>query len=322
MNGIEDRPRQNAPSRGEQGPGEQHLNDAEAGVGDKKHAQHFSITTHDGFTLQASGYEPPGELHPKLVIINPTATVSQEFYTPFAQYLAERGLPTVTYDYRGVGRSRPTDLSGFNASISTWGRSDFASVLDWAQLHFPELRPIVIGHGVGGQIVALAENNHLISGMIGVSTQSAYWGHYAKNRGRRRLYYTTRYIIPKLVKLYGYLPSKALRLGEDLPSGVFTEWVKWCQHPDYMFSDSALNARISALGLSAPVLAVLVEDDIWAPERAVRAFMSQFQNSTVNYWRLSPYDAGLSSVGHMGLFREELRNTVWRGFADWIQAVI
>jgi predicted alpha/beta hydrolase len=33
---------------------------------------------------------------------------------------------------------------------------------------------------------------------------------------------------------------------------------------------------------------------------------------------VTPAEAGVSRIGHMGFFRPEHRNTLWRDAADWI----
>ena len=35
---------------------------------------------------------------------------------------------------------------------------------------------------------------------------------------------------------------------------------------------------------------------------------------------VTPADTGIPSIGHMGFFRSEHRDTLWRGAAEWIQA--
>ena len=35
---------------------------------------------------------------------------------------------------------------------------------------------------------------------------------------------------------------------------------------------------------------------------------------------VTPADTGVSRIGHMGFFRPEHRDTLWRGAAEWIEA--
>jgi predicted alpha/beta hydrolase len=35
---------------------------------------------------------------------------------------------------------------------------------------------------------------------------------------------------------------------------------------------------------------------------------------------IAPADAGATRIGHLGFFRPEHRDTLWRGAAEWLQA--
>src|SRR5687768_441819 len=74
------------------------------------------ITAADGFELGATVIAPPRP-RATLVIHGATAT-KQTYYARFAAYAAARGHRVVTYDYRGVGASRPRSLIGFDATMS------------------------------------------------------------------------------------------------------------------------------------------------------------------------------------------------------------
>jgi predicted alpha/beta hydrolase len=71
------------------------------------------------------------------VIINAATSVRCRYYSRFADYLFAQGCDVLTYDYRGIGESRPASLRGFQASWSDWGRLDFEAMLAHAAEHFP-----------------------------------------------------------------------------------------------------------------------------------------------------------------------------------------
>ena len=47
-----------------------------------------------------------------VVIINPATSVHSRYYSHFANYLYANGFDVVTYDYRGIGNSRPNTMRG------------------------------------------------------------------------------------------------------------------------------------------------------------------------------------------------------------------
>src|SRR3954467_1593181 len=62
----------------------------------------------DGFELVATLYRPGRrEDRETAVLINSATAVKRGYYDPFARYLAGEGLTVLTYDYRGIGGSRP-----------------------------------------------------------------------------------------------------------------------------------------------------------------------------------------------------------------------
>ncbi len=72
----------------------------------------IKLPAEDGFLLAATIYMPRG---PKLqaVLINSAAAVPRKIYKGLASYIAARGCVVMTYDYRGIGGSRPKSLAGF-----------------------------------------------------------------------------------------------------------------------------------------------------------------------------------------------------------------
>ena len=71
-------------------------------------AHSLVVTAADGFPLSATLWLPETAPPPtRVVIVNAGAGIPARYYDRFAAWLADRGLPTLTYDYRGIGRSRP-----------------------------------------------------------------------------------------------------------------------------------------------------------------------------------------------------------------------
>lgn len=127
----------------------------------------------DGFELAATLYRPDrGEDRETAVLINSATAVKRGYYDPFARYLAGEGLTVLTYDYRGIGGSRPRNLSRFPARLRQWAEEDQGGALDWIAGHLHPRKILVVGHSVGGQIVGLAPGNERIAGMVGVAGEA------------------------------------------------------------------------------------------------------------------------------------------------------
>ncbi|WP_312858583.1 hypothetical protein [Rhizobium sp. G21] len=57
-----------------------------------------------------------------VVVVNCATGVQARFYHAYARFLAEHGYHVLTYDYRGIGLSRPERLRGSGYRWRDWGR--------------------------------------------------------------------------------------------------------------------------------------------------------------------------------------------------------
>jgi len=104
----------------------------------------------DGLRLAGTLYQCGDRPSARAVIICGAMGIARHHYDAYAKNLCEQGFTIVTFDYRGIGGSRPASLRRFAASMRTWGEQDIAGVIEWAlgQLHADKL--MVVGHSAGG----------------------------------------------------------------------------------------------------------------------------------------------------------------------------
>ena len=137
------------------------------------------IPARDGFRLAATLYEPaPENERNAVVLINSATGARRGYYDAYARHLAGEGLAVMTYDYRGIGGSRPKSLRGFCARLHEWGEQDLTGMIEWIGGHLRPRHLLAVGHSVGGQLVGLAPNNDRIDALLGVAAQNGYWGHW------------------------------------------------------------------------------------------------------------------------------------------------
>ena len=266
----------------------------------------IEIRAGDGFPLAATLHHPEGGEEEGVVLVNAGTGIRRGFYARIAAFLASRGFPVLTWDYRGIGGSRPASLRGFRASMHGWGGEDLEAVLGWIGARYPGRPLLVVGHSAGGQILGLAPSVSRISAVPAVAAQSGWVGHWPVPR---------RY----LMALCGRFPSRALGLGEDLPKGVALEWARWCRNPEYMVDDAGRPLRPHFADLRAPVLAFSFSDDPFAPRTAVDQLLSFYSEASVTHRHVVPAELGLRGVGHFGFFRESCREPLWEECARWLR---
>jgi predicted alpha/beta hydrolase len=268
----------------------------------------ISLSTRDDHRISATWFEPMGEAKATIVINGATA-VPQSYYLRFAQHLAASSYRVLTYDYRGVGASRPPRLRGYRATMMDWALYDARAALDEARHERSELPLVLVGHSFGGQLLGLLDEAQAAKGAVLVGAQLGYYGHWPVTE-RLRLAFTWNVLVPTLTRTFGYLPGKA-GLGEDLPRGVAEEWARWCSHPDYLVSEHP-EARARFARFRRPTLFYSFTDDKYAPEGAVDALIDRLSGAELTHRRLDPRELAAESVGHFGFFRPRFADSLWR----------
>jgi predicted alpha/beta hydrolase len=267
----------------------------------------ITLSTRDDHRISATWFLPTGDAKATIVIHGATA-VPQSYYLRFAQHLAASSYRVLTYDYRGVGASRPARLRGFDATMTDWALYDARAALEEAQRD-SQLPLVLVGHSFGGQLLGLLDQAREAKGAVLVGAQLGYYGHWPLAE-RLRLALVWNVLVPTLTRTFGYLPGKA-GIGEDLPRGVAEEWARWCSHPDYLVSEHpAAAARFARF--SRPTLFYSFSDDTFAPEGAVDALIGRLSSAELTHRRIDPRELNAGSVGHFGFFRPRFADTLWR----------
>lgn len=279
--------------------------------------QDTTITARDGYPLAATVFMP--EAKPRgAVLFNSATAVRRQFYRGFAAYLAAQGFAAVTYDYRGIGGSRPASLRGFKALMRDWALQDAAGAIDHMRQVWPDLPLAALGHSFGGQALGLAPNNGQISRALIVAAQAGAW-RLVHAPERYRVWAIMRIVGPFLTHGFGYLPAWT-GIGQDMPRGVFLEWAGWVLKRRYFFDDPTLTALENFPRLRAPLRAVCLTDDPWATAAAVDLLCAGFTGTQPERIDIHPRDVGARHIGHFGFFRPEHRDTLWRDAAAWLGA--
>jgi predicted alpha/beta hydrolase len=275
-----------------------------------------SLLAADGYSLGASRYPAQIPLRGKLIVAGATA-VPQGFYQRFARFASTRGWETLTFDYRGIGRSRPPSLKGFRMNLLDWARLDLAAAVDAMAQGTEPL--YVVGHSYGGHAFGLLPNHHKVAGFYVFGT-GAGWHGYMPWGERLRVLTMWNLVLPVLTWWKGYCPWKMLRLGEDLPADAYRQWRYWCRFPRYFFDDPAMQGiERTYAEVRTPIVAANALDDLWAMPTSRDAFVQAYRNAPLQREDLDPAQVG-GKVGHMGYFRPSAE-PYWQGVLDWFASL-
>ena len=280
----------------------------------------------DGYPLAATLFLPRG---PKryAVLINSATATPRKIYRGFAAHLAQRGAAVLTYDYRGIGGSRqkdvigynrPKSLVGFRASMTDWALLDVTAAINWMRERYPAVALSYVGHSFGGQALGLLSNNVEVSRALLVASQAAYWKLMTAPE-RYRVWAFLNLVGVPLANTLGYVPGWS-GIGEDLPKGVFVQWVKWVMSPHYLFDDKSLPALKNFAHYKGAMRALCFTDDPWATRPAVEMLCDGYTGTTAEILPVRPAELSVPKLGHFGFFRPEHRDTLWRGAAEWLEA--
>ncbi|MGQ4274038.1 alpha/beta hydrolase family protein [Terrihabitans sp. B22-R8] len=253
------------------------------------------------------------------IIINPATGVLARYYHRYARFLAGHGFEVLTYDYRGIGLSRPDRLRGCAFRWRDWGERDFAAALRFTQENARADLLLVVGHSIGGFLPGLADNAAAIDRMLTMGAQYAWWGDYAPDR-RWALFLKWHVAMPCLTALCGHFPGRRLGWLEDLPAGVANEWSFRGRrfersHP----RDERQRALDRMAALRAPILALAVSDDELGTVPAIRRTLDYYTGSQRIAVLLRPADYGRTAIGHFGLFHDSHSTGFWLDSLEWLR---
>ncbi|BCO29678.1 hypothetical protein MIZ03_4602 [Rhodoferax lithotrophicus] len=293
------------------------------------HPESMNVCASDGYPLHALVWlsKSGDSLTPRpVVIINPATSVHSRYYARFAAYLHANGFDVVTYDYRGIGGSRPKTLRGFDAGWIDWGTQDFEGILRFVAQRFPGQPIQVVAHSVGGFLIGLAESNHRVSRVFTMGAQFAYWKDYAQRR-RLPMLWRWHVVMPLLTAICGYFPGKRLGWLEDTPRGVVHDWT--ARHPRFedayrkghrvMTAEQRRRLVERFSQVKGETLALSVTDDDFGTVPAIHRLLAYFKNSPATHWRIAPNMLGLSEIGHFAFFHARFEHSLWRIALTWLR---
>ena len=284
------------------------------------HAEHSPISAKriglqalDGYPLTMFRYCATGQPKGNILVGGATG-VPQRFYARFAEFAIQQGFNVHTLDYRGIGSSKPETLKGFEMEYLDWAKLDLAAAVDF--LKNDPLPLFVVGHSFGGHAIGLLPNHQYIAKVYTFAT-GAGWHGWMPFGEQLKVRFLWNVAGPLLTRVMGYLPGKAMGIGEDLPLGVYRDWRRWCQYPRYFFDDPTMTHVHSQFAkVKVPIVAANALDDLWATPRSRDAFMAAYTGTEVKLLDIDPATSG--AIGHMGYFKKGAE-PLWNDVLAWFK---
>ena len=262
----------------------------------------ITVPAADGYPLAATLREP--DTTPRAFVqINSGTGIPQRFYRHFAEHLTRLGYVTATFDYRGIGASRPTRLQDSEATTLEWGTLDMTAVLDYGIQHYPSLPKIVVGHSMGGQLIGTMQNADRIDRTVIVAAGTGFWRDMPQGLLRALMPVLWYVYIPLTIRLCGYAAARKIRQGENLPRGVARQWRDWCVSSSYWEQDFGADFIASSFGkLRGSLQSISFSDDTIISDVANRKLLGYYRNASVDRQVIEPATVDRRQIGHFGFF--------------------
>lgn len=277
----------------------------------------IDIRCADGITLKGHHWSAARPDIEGIVVINAATGVMANYYHHYARFLSAHGFEVITYDYRGIGLSRPERLTRCGWSWRHWGELDVEAVLALALASGHEV--LVVGHSIGGVLPGYAPSATRVRRMLTMGAQYAWWRDYQAGE-RRRMYLKWHVLMPALTAVAGYFPGRRLDWLEDLPDGVAYQWGR---------GRAALEARCEPVrradilarfaAFRAPILAIGVTDDPFGTRAAITRAHSYYSGAKLTKVMLAPEHLAMESIGHFDLFHARHASGFWLDTLLWLR---
>jgi len=279
--------------------------------------EYVTFPAQDGFQLTGTAYWPDEtNANGDAVLIAAATGVKRGYYHKFAHFLRDRGFKVLTFDYRGIGHSRPQNIVDFEADMAQWGEHDIPGAMDWVEKHFKPNRFLMVGHSVAGQILSIVPGNQRFDKILLVASQLGEWRNWT-GVPRLKVLFFWYVALPLLVSLFGKLPGWLLG-SEELPKGIALKWRAWGVAPGYILSDGP-HVKAGFERITAPMLFYSLTDDrMLGPDKAVQAIVDTYANAQTERRHVAPKDLGVKAIGHFGFFTSKFSASLWKQAAEWL----
>ncbi|WP_343610210.1 alpha/beta hydrolase family protein [Chryseobacterium oranimense] len=261
----------------------------------------LELITKDRVSLAVHLFRPE-KSNGKLLLINSATGVKQQVYFSFARFFSEHGFTVITYDYRGIGLSKPEKMKGYRASMRIWGSEDYKTLTQYIKTEFPEYKKYCLGHSVGALILGMNEDSTMFDEFIFVGTQNAFVGN-LKLGTKVEAYLGFGIVQPLTTRLLGYFPANWFGLGESLPKNCAYDWRTLILNRK---STNKLLEKIDDYSkkLTQKVFVIRAEDDVWLTEKGVLSLLNNtYPNLRPSYRLVKTSESEKKEIGHINFFR-------------------
>ncbi len=294
-----------------------------------EHPVVHALTAPDGWVLRVYDFVPRCEDARGIVILGhammvDARTVCRPDRPTIAATLVDRGFRVLAPDLRGHGASGPGAAEGGEWSYDDHV-SDVGLLVAWARELAPELPLHLVGHSLFGNASLAWLGQHpdaqvhaavLICADIWCKGHEPRWWRWAL----KRLVFAVSHAI---VKMYGRLPARALKVGTaDECARYWAQFARWIRGGCWTDEAGRTDYGAGVGRIQQPVLHVVGRGDrlYAAPESSLQFTQALPRREVMTAPRhlASADGAGAVAVGHMSLVTDPACVNLWEEIALWL----
>lgn len=239
-----------------------------------------------------------------VVLCMPAMGVDAGYYIKLLDALSEYGIHAAVTDLRGKGECSVRPRRGIDFGYHEMITHDWSAAVARLRQAFPNNRLYLLGHSLGGQLSALylGIRPRTVDGLVLVASGS---NDYRQWPWRQRpVVLLGSQLAGAIASVCGYFPGKALRFAGTEAKTVIQDWARQTRTGRYEPRHASHDFEQALGTVEAPVLAISLAGDRYAPQPAVDHLCSKMPRAAVERWHYLPREDAEVRADHFRWVRQ------------------
>lgn len=225
------------------------------------------------------------------VLLLPAMGVPARNYRQFAEQLAAAGFAVAVHEWRGFGSSNQRAGRHCDWNYHHLLQLDLPESLRQARQAWPDVRWLLAGHSLGGQLGSLSLGLDMaVDGLVLLASGAPAWRSFpARQRWPLRLLFVA---APVIARLRGFFPGRQLGFGGNEARGVISDWARSGRSGNFVPAQVVVDLELGMRRSMRPILAIRYAEDAFAPAGSLEWLLGKFPHAPINHALLGAAELG------------------------------
>ena len=225
------------------------------------------------------------------VLLLPAMGVPARNYRLFAEQLAAVGFAVAVHEWRGFGSSNQRAGRHCDWNYHHLLQLDLPESFREARQAWPDLRWLLAGHSLGGQLGSLSLGLDMdVEGLVLLASGAPAWHSFpALQRWPLRCLFV---VAPVIARLRGFFPGRRLGFGGNEARGVIADWARSGRSGNFVPAQIEADLELGMRRSQRPILAIRYADDAFAPAGSLQWLLGKFPQAPIERALLGAADLG------------------------------